>query len=410
MFLSIKNIFLVFILMILTSVRRRSLVRFNEHFLILKIDPIAFWILIITLILWVGRSYSEFIVKIPFLVMIVFLFFSFTANNLIIFFVRFESTLLPILYTIVQDGMRQERLKASFYMFFYTIFRSLPLLFIILMINNTLFYTFDSLKLRFIYPSLFFIIILAFLVKIPVFFFHAWLPKAHVEASTLGSVFLAGLLLKLGSYGFYRFISLFITNINSYILRLGLTASIIRRIICVVQTDLKVIIAFSSIVHIRMNLIILTQMKTIVEESFILANLRHSVISAALFLGFGRNYSWLKRRRSLLIKGIFLLSPVFFFCWFIICFLNISLPPSIGFIGEVLITYILFSFSTQYVLISFLISLLFWLVGAYCLVLFSRISHGKYLQKNILYLNNNNLCLVFFIANTLYPLLFRVWL
>jgi NADH:ubiquinone oxidoreductase subunit 4 (subunit M) len=147
-----------------------------------------------------------------------------------------------------------------------------------------------------------------------------------------------------------------------------------------------------------------------VEESFILANLRHSVISASLFLGFGRNYSWLKSRRNLLIKGIFILSPVFFFCWFIICFLNMSLPPSIGFIGEVLMTYILFSFSSQYVLISLLMSLLFWLVGAYCLLLFSTISHGKYLQKNILYLNNNNLCLVFFIANTLYPLLFRIWL
>jgi NADH:ubiquinone oxidoreductase subunit 4 (subunit M) len=80
-------------------------------------------------------------------------------------------------------------------------------------------------------------------------------------------------------------------NINSYILRLGLTASIISRIMCIVQTDLKVIIAFSSIVHMRMNLIILTQIKRMVEESFILANLRHSVISASLFLGFGRNYS-----------------------------------------------------------------------------------------------------------------------
>ena len=410
MFLNAKNIFFVLMLLIITSVRRSNLVRFNEHFIIIKIDPIAFWILMITLILWLGRSYSEFIVKTPFVVIIVFLFFSFTINNLIVFFVRFERTLIPILYTIIQDGIRQERLKASFYMFFYTIFRSLPLLFVIIIINNTLFYTFDSFKLSFIYPATFFMIMLAFLVKIPVFFFHAWLPKAHVEASTLGSVFLAGLLLKLGSYGFYRFMNLFMTNINSYILRLGLTASIISRLICVVQTDLKVLIAFSSIVHIRINLIILTQIKRMVEESFILANLRHSVISAALFLGFGRNYSWLKRRRRLLIKGIFILSPVFFFCWFIICFLNISLPPSIGFIGEVLITYILFSFSTQYILLSFLISLLFWLVGAYCLILFSSISHGKYLQKNILYLNNNNLCLVFFIANTLYPLLFRVWL
>jgi NADH:ubiquinone oxidoreductase subunit 4 (subunit M) len=223
--------------------------------------------------------------------MIIFLFLSFTMNNLTIFFVSFERTLLPILYTIIQDGIRQERLKASFYIFFYTIFRSLPLLFIILMINNTLLYSFDTISINYIFPSLFLLIVFAFIVKIPVFFFHAWLPKAHVEASTIGSVFLAGLLLKLGSYGFYRFANLFAMNINSYILSLGLVASIVSRMICLIQTDLKVIIAFSSIVHMRINLIIIAQIKTMVEESFIMANIRHSVISAALFLGFGRNYS-----------------------------------------------------------------------------------------------------------------------
>ncbi len=362
------------------------------------------------MILWIGRYFSEFNIKPAFLLIIIFLVLSFTINNLTVFFLSFERTLLPILYTIIQDGISQERLKASFYIFFYTIFRSLPLLFIILIINNTLIYSFDIITTNYIYPSLFIIMVFAFLVKIPVFFFHAWLPKAHVEASTIGSVFLAGLLLNLGSYGVYRFSNLFVININSYILRLGLVASILRRIICLIQTDLKVMIAFSSIVHIRINLIILSQMKTIVEESFIIANLSHSVISAALFLGFGRNYSWLKRRRSLLLKGIFILSPVFFFCWFLICFLNISLPPSIGFIAEVLIISIVFSFSINYILISFLISLLFWLVGRYCLILFSSISHGKYLQKNIIFFNNNNLCLVFFISYTISPLLLRTWL
>src|SRR5579871_4175842 len=102
-----------------------------------------------------------------------FLFLSFTINNMVIFFTSFERTLLPILYTIVQDGIRQERLKASFYIFFYTIFSSLPLLFIILIVNNSLIYSFDVLYVTYIYPSLFIIMMFAFLVKIPVFFFHA---------------------------------------------------------------------------------------------------------------------------------------------------------------------------------------------------------------------------------------------
>jgi len=364
----------------------------------------------IVLVLWLRRSFSEFIIKPAFVLMIIFLFFSFTINNLVIFFFSFESTLLPIIYTIIQDGLRQERLKASFYMFFYTIFSSLPLLFIILMINNTLIYSFDILTISYIYPPLFMLIVFAFLVKIPVFFFHAWLPKAHVEASTIGSVFLAGLLLKLGSYGFYRFVNIFSINSSSYILRLGLVASIVRRLTCIVQTDLKVMIAFSSIVHIRINLIILAEIKIFVEESFILANLRHSAISAALFLGFGSNYAWLKRRSRLILKGIFLLSPVFFICWFIICFLNMSLPPSIGFVAEVLITSIIFSFSTNFFLIATLFTILFWLVGSYCLLLFSIISHGKYLHKRIIYFNNNNLCLLFFIECSLFPLLLISWI
>lgn len=361
------------------------------------------------MLLWVSSSFSEFVIKPAFVVMMIFLFLSFTINNLTIFFIRFERTLIPILYTIIQDGMRQERLKASFYIFFYTIFSSLPLLFIVLMINNSLIYSFEIMSLTYIYPSLFMLMVFAFIVKIPVFFFHAWLPKAHVEASTLGSVFLAGLLLKLGSYGFYRFTNMFAINLNSYILRLGLIASIVRSILCMIQTDLKVMIAFSSIVHIRINLIILAQLKRMAEESFIIANLRHSLISAALFLGFGRNYSWLKSRSSLLLKGIFLLSPVFFFCWFIICFLNMSLPPSIGFIGEVLITSVVFSFTKRFFLVAFLMSVLFWFVGIYCLVLFTRISHGKYLQKSILFFNNNNLCLVFCIRHTLIPLVLNLW-
>lgn len=400
---------MILILFILNSLRRRSFRNYNEHFLIIKFDVISFWILIIVLILWLRRSFSEFIIKPAFVLIMIFLFFSFTINNLVIFFFSFERTLLPIIYTIIQDGLRQERLKASFYIFFYTIFSSLPLLFIILIINNTLIYSFDVLTISYIYPPLFILIVFAFLVKIPVFFFHAWLPKAHVEASTIGSVFLAGLLLKLGSYGFYRFVNIFSINNSSFILSLGLVASIVGSITCVIQTDLKVMIAFSSIVHIRINLIILSEIKTFVEESFILANLRHSAISAALFLGFGSNYAWLKRRSRLMLKGIFLLSPVFFMCWFIICFLNISLPPSIGFIAEVLITSIVFSFSTNFFLIATLFTILFWLVGSYCLLLFSIISHGKYLHKRIIYFNNNNLCLFFFIECSLFPLFLISW-
>jgi len=133
-------------------------------------------------------------------------------------------------------------IKSRFYLLIYTLFASLPLLifiFLFLFFNN--------------YNIYIFIIIMSFLVKFPIFFFHQWLPKAHVEAPVGGSIILAGVLLKLGGYGLIR-ILLYINyrNIILFIIIFSLLGGRLLRIVCLINRDMKVIIAYSSVVHIAL--------------------------------------------------------------------------------------------------------------------------------------------------------------
>lgn len=369
--------------------------------------------IVLTIFILIGRAFSEFKLTFPFYFITTVLFILFLSDNLLAFFFLFERTVLPIIYVILNEGKRQERLKAAFYMFAYIVFGSFPLLFFLFIVWKNSVYSFSNFnfKLRFTFFPIFARVILAFLVKIPVYFFHSWLPKAHVEASTTGSIFLAGLLLKLGSFGLYRFLyRMYWLNFSFFFVRFGLVAFLVRRMLCLLQTDLKVMIAFSSVVHISLNVVLLTSLKENTCIRFLLVNLRHSFISSSIFLGFGVNYRWIKRRSNILLKGLSLIIPSFGLIWLLICLFNRSLPPSIRFLGEVLLANLMYSIINESVVSSTLFILGLFFIGFYCLVIYSLAIHGKFFFKRVSYFQVNEVVLIFFCVNVFVPLLLFSWI
>lgn len=170
------------------------------------------------------------------------------------FYLFFESSLIPTLFLILGWGYQPERLQAGIYLLFYTLLASLPILVAIFYIYNTIstinFYL--MINRGFDYELLYLGLIFAFLVKMPIFLVHLWLPKAHVEAPVAGSIILAGILLKLGGYGLLRVFSVLQSvgiKFNYIFISIRLIGGVLVRLVCLRQVDLKALIAYSSVAH-----------------------------------------------------------------------------------------------------------------------------------------------------------------
>lgn len=191
------------------------------------------------------------------LLLMVSLYLTFSSLNLFVFYIFFEVRLIPTLILIVGWGYQPERLQAGIYLLFYTLLASLPI-----MISLFFCYTyFNSLHYIFFFGLdrfLFYLLVnFVFFVKIPMFFVHLWLPKAHVEAPVSGSMILAGIILKLGGYGLIRLIVMFTfigIKINIFFISLSLVGGFYVSLVCLRQRDMKSLIAYSSVSHIGLVL------------------------------------------------------------------------------------------------------------------------------------------------------------
>nr|ATD51678.1 NADH dehydrogenase subunit 4 [Taharana fasciana] len=312
-----------------------------------------------------------------FLSLMIIMFFS--SLNLFLMYVFFELSLIFMIIMLLGWGYQPERLISGFYLLFYTVFSSLPFFLLVLYLYSfSLSFFFDYLICLNSSFMLYFVFMFSFLVKAPMFMFHFWLPKAHVQASVAGSMILAGLMLKLGGYGIIRFMYMFEVgfNLNSYIFySLIIWGSVLVSLVCLVQGDMSMMVAYSSISHMGLCLLGLLSMSLFGLVGSYLLMIGHGICSSGLFCLANIFYSRLNSRSFYMIKGMVLFMPSISLYWFLLCSFNMSCPPSLNFIGEVLILSGMIEFwwasSIYFLMISFMGS-------CFCMYLYLYSQHGMY--------------------------------
>nr|QXU60303.1 NADH dehydrogenase subunit 4 [Pternistis ahantensis] len=294
---------------------------------------------------------------------------AFSATELVLFYISFEATLIPTLVLITRWGNQPERLSAGIYLLFYTLFSSLPLLVSMLYLHSkTGTLHLPILKLTHPNPPTSWTtllsslaLLMAFMVKAPLYGVHLWLPKAHVEAPIAGSMLLAALLLKLGGYGIMR-ITLLTEPVSNYLsypfLTLALWGALMTSSICLRQTDLKSLIAYSSVSH--MGLVIAAGMIQ-TQWSFsgaMILMISHGLTSSLLFCLANTNYERTHSRILMLTRGLQPLLPLMSTWWLLANLTNMALPPTTNLMAELTIMTALFNWSPPTIILTGIATLL----------------------------------------------------
>nr|YP_004327742.1 NADH dehydrogenase subunit 4 [Unio pictorum]ADE18125.1 NADH dehydrogenase subunit 4 [Unio pictorum]ADE18138.1 NADH dehydrogenase subunit 4 [Unio pictorum]ADE18151.1 NADH dehydrogenase subunit 4 [Unio pictorum]ADE18164.1 NADH dehydrogenase subunit 4 [Unio pictorum]ADE18177.1 NADH dehydrogenase subunit 4 [Unio pictorum] len=320
----------------------------------------------------------EFIFSI--LVLTLVLVFCFSVGSLLNFYIMFEFSLIPILLIILGWGYQPERLQAGKYMLLYTVSASLPLLVLIVLIlskGGSVFWGWSFLKFEWGWLATF-CASLAFLVKLPIYGFHLWLPKAHVEAPVAGSMILAGVLLKLGGYGLVRFfytLELFSTLTISIIFCVGLMGGIVASMVCFAQNDVKALVAYSSVGHMSLVMGGVYSNTDWGWLGCLLMMIAHGLCSSGMFFLASETYKCYGTRSLFLVKGGLVLVPGVALCWFLMCAINMAAPPSLNLWGELMLGISILSYSMVFGLLT---GVMTFLSGVYSWYLYSITQHGQY--------------------------------
>nr|YP_009131221.1 NADH dehydrogenase subunit 4 [Nuttallina californica]AIA77070.1 NADH dehydrogenase subunit 4 [Nuttallina californica] len=307
----------------------------------------------------------------------------FSQKNLFLFYIFFESSLIPTLLLILVWGYQPERLQAGMYMIIYTVLGALPFLLLIFML-----FKFNG-HLSMILPidipvsfnkglsNLWWLgMMMVFMIKLPLYGVHLWLPKAHVQAPVAGSMILAGLLLKLGGYGVIRLVMMFGDYkffINEFFVSLSLVGGLISSLICIRQSDMKSLIAYSSVAHMGIMMVGVLSGSELGVKMGLLMMIAHGLCSSGLFSSGNMLYEKISSRSLFSLQGFICFSPNFSLWFFLLCVTNMAAPPSLNLLSE--IGLIISSLFFSKILILF-IGLMSFSVAVYSLMLFVSTQHG----------------------------------
>nr|UGK73290.1 NADH dehydrogenase subunit 4 [Paradorydium reflexanum] len=349
------------------------------------------------------HSFIEFF-KINFMQLIL-LILIFSSLNFLYMYICFEFVLIPLLMLILGWGYQPERLIAGMYIFLYTILASLPLFLVLVFMYLDLGgLSFVNLSYDMLNIMMYIVITVVFLIKLPMYMFHFWLPKAHVQAPVSGSMILAALMLKIGGYGLIRVYEIMektYLSFSYFWFCISLVGSFLISMMCLIQVDIKCLVAYSSVSHMGMVVMgLMTGGSMGLYGSYFLM-LGHGFCSSVMFYGCHLLYLRTGSRSLYMNKGLFMFMPSFSMFWFMICSFNMSCPPSINFISEFMIL-------SNMMVYWELSSLGFFLISFFCACfsyyLFSWVHHGLF--GNLYSFSSLNLIEILCIFMHIVPLIF----